>query len=1032
MDGEEGSGKSLFDPVRDALDNIKSGARAGLNGIGKNKGLAKGGIAGGKEKGSAANGLKSAEKSAAGGGLTNGGNNLSSVRQNESSAGGLYSGAGKAANPTGGKGKGKGFLKKGGPMAAIFGLILGVGGLMAGSQALMPFSLLEQFQETFDSIKVVNTKRSNVFFGKQLENMELKNPIYQKYLGFGSNTFKVHTKQKTKLKTQGIYVSDEIDFGTGKKQSIMLFDDGSGKLKVVTAGDTNIDISKIDLSEIDADIDLSKMEIDTDVMDFKAAFNDVSDFRNGYIKGSRTWRGSVGAWFDSVTLRFLDSNDLTRNRFKKFRERVEAEQAGNTKSAAKKVTTDSMEASAEELESKSNDYDIGTETDENGNTNVATDGDGKPVKTNSSEETVTVKTKASKTEIKAKLDEIKNGKLGKASGYVSAAVNIGCTVFDIIGAINLLIVAQETIQIIQVVTGYFEAIDKVKAGDGDDSPINVLAEGLTTPKATTVMKEGSGDDVEEAIADGKENTSAMQSAGISALYSGTAVNTSDASVQNFNIGERFNDILGHLGNSLVSFAACAIAKAAAAVVDAGIEIAAIAGCIASLGIGCLIEEGTQALSGAAASAAIAIAASAAIKIITPLAVKAFTRDLVSDLGGEDLGNALVSGANMYMGNNHVNGGGSLASYNKYIGFAKQQKEVIAENAKFERETKSPFDITSQYTFMGNLLKQVATMYTIKSPIFGGLSVASKMVSNSMIALLPSASAYDITTTVKPADDPEFSTNCPYLSSINAVGDAFCNPYIVTDMSTIDNDPITVVDDVETLGGLDANGDIDKTSHLAQYIVYCNQRKSSFGVADGNIASDFSVGDWNSDNATVNTVGGSLTSAIPVVGDLLDVASNTNQLLNTGWITGQSCVASDDTLEADGQVLGVSWSENKYYQRFLEDQRLLESINPEYESPVTAFLDEYYKENPIDDSYEGILAQKSGLTKDQVISLLDTIEYWDYIANYNPSERYAFGKPAINMEKELRFDNENQVAENPLVILINQAIYADIRNRNFAA
>lgn len=51
--------------------------------------------------------------------------------------------------------------------------------------------------------------------------------------------------------------------------------------------------------------------------------------------------------------------------------------------------------------------------------------------------------------------------------------------------------------------------------------------------------------------------------------------------------------------------------------------------------------------------------------------------------------------------------------------------------------------------------------------------------------------------------------------------------------------------------------------------------------------------------------------------------------------------------------------------------------------VTAFLDKYYDEHPLDNSYEGILARRSGLTKEAVVSTLDLIEVFDFVANYEP-------------------------------------------------
>ncbi len=979
--------------------------------------------------------------------------NSDSVKEAEDSAPINYTG-GQGSTSSDKKTKGKGIFKRKGAIGFIMALLLGGGGLMMGSQSLMPFSLAEQMRETFDSIKTSTEIRSNTMWKAQLANKNVSDPIHKKFFGFGRTEFKVTSKQRKKLKSQGIYVQDvEVN---GKTKSIMLFDDGSGQFKIIAAAGTDIDtlkaldVSSIDLKNLDADVDLSHMGIDTsDIKSFESAFEDVADFRNGYIKSSRTWRGSVKAWFDSVAYRFLQSNRLTRNRFKKFQERVAAEQAGNTRSAeaAKKATADLMDTDVDELEVQTHTIEAedadkdgqpelvsGTnQTDADGN-ELKDPNTGKPVSNlaegvEMKEDKFKLKFGASRTEIKEKMNKIKNSKLGKASGYVSAAVNVACAIFDVIGAINLLIAAQEIIQVVQVATSFFESVDKVKAGDGSGSPLNVLAEGLTTPMATTVMQNTTYDRntlensediaIEEVIAEGKSNTTAMQSSSIASLYGGQ-LDPNDASVQNFNIGSRFSSILGYFTNSVESFAACGIARATAAIAGMVTDIIAIATCAVSFGIGCVVDAIIEAGTSVASSVAIGLGANLAINYITPLAVKTFTRDLVSNLAGEDFGNALVSGASVYMGQNHLQGGGSLATRGKYTSFAIKQQEVIAEEARFERETRDPFDITSQYTFAGSLLKQVAAIHTLPSSIFGALGATARMVSSSITAMLPSASAYDISSSL--IDEAQYENVCPYLSSIGAVGDAFCNPYMTTDVSTITMDPLSVVDVVKNKGGLDDSGNIVKGSGLSNYILYCSQRSSAFGVADGNIANAFDKTNINTGNSTADTVVGGVVGSVPVVGDLIDIIGNSEKLANTGWVTGESCVANEEDL-----TFGTSWSENQYYQRFVEDQRYLEGLDDNYTSAVTAFLDEYYEENPLDNSYEGILARKAGMTKDDVIALLDLVEYWDYIANYNPSTRYQMGEKQI--ARRVDFGGE-VIGESKTVILMETPIW-DRRQRNIA-
>lgn len=72
-----------------------------------------------------------------------------------------------------------------------------------------------------------------------------------------------------------------------------------------------------------------------------------------------------------------------------------------------------------------------------------------------------------------------------------------------------------------------------------------------------------------------------------------------------------------------------------------------------------------------------------------------------------------------------------------------------------------------------------------------------------------------------------------------------------------------------------------------------------------------------------------------------------------------------------------------YQRFIEDQRLAESTGLIEKSAVAVYLDKYYEEHPKDNSYEGILARYTGMTKENVIAVLDAIEGLEFLATYNP-------------------------------------------------
>lgn len=998
----------------------------------------------------AVNDLKSAENAAGADAPTQSETGLAGVRRSEENTGGFYSGAGRKSD---GKKQGrfKGVLKKRGPIVAIFMLIFGVGGIMGATQLFQPFSLLAQFQETFNSMHVSANMRSSTFFRMQMDSGRYKDPIQNKWTVFNGETFKISSKQQAKLAAQGIEYDDNYD-GTGIR--VLKFDDGTGQTKIVTA-----------------DVD-SANKIGNGAVDFRTIYAENADFFNGYNKGSMTWRGAIANWFGTMTAKFLSSNKLTRNLFDGFLEKVKASNDGNTR----KVALELMAKGAEEIEGGGYKTRHGEVDEETVRTVRNPDGsestvvemekispDGiEPGKASSARYELPEsdisrsfgkmnRTNLTPESVRAKLNDI--------SGTVQKGANIACTVSNVIGAVSLLVTASEAIQIIHLATAYFEVFDKVKAGYGDDSPIHELANTLNEKKENTnVVLEQTGymgvldsaDNITESgiqalkTEEKKTKKSAMEAAGVTALYGGGAVDPNDPSVKSFNFTGNIKRILGGIGVSMAGFETCAIAKLVSNGVSALTSAIEIAGCILSaasipftFGIGSIgVGSACGALVGKVAksiavSVAIGVTVAAVISTITPIATNALMRDIITDIGGENLGNALTSGANMYLGNAHRSNGGSLATIDKYKEFAVAQQQVIAENARLERQTKDPFDITSKYTFMGTLLTQMMNLRSISS-LMGALSSISSVVSSSVVAMSPTASAYNIADSL-PENMEEYAEVCPYLASINAVGDAFCNPYSVTDVSTMGYDP-----SLDVIGKLanensfldeptsDGNVRINGKSDLAKYILFCDNRTSAFGIADQNIMSQVSSwGAVQTDSATFNNVTNSAIGAVPIIGDVIDVVQNKDALANLGYVSGESCVTGNTVTASQSP----DWDTAKYYQRFIEDQSLAESMGVINESAVTAFLDDYYEKNPLDNSYEGMLARYSGLDKETVIALLDLIDYGNYIANYHPEERYAFSAPAVETEEGMNFDSEN-IAGNRY-ILLDEISFSDIRNRSFA-
>ena len=76
---------------------------------------------------------------------------------------------------------------------------------------------------------------------------------------------------------------------------------------------------------------------------------------------------------------------------------------------------------------------------------------------------------------------------------------------------------------------------------------------------------------------------------------------------------------------------------------------------------------------------------------------------------------------------------------------------------------------------------------------------------------------------------------------------------------------------------------------------------------------------------------------------------------------------------------------------------------EERNAVSVFLEDYYKEHPLDNSFEGVIARYSGLSKKQVSFFLELGEEIVFLADYHPESLYPLAqveeKPAPKFKVE---------------------------------
>ncbi len=910
-------------------------------------------------------------------------------------------------------------IKQYGPLGSILAFILIILSVISGAQSLLPFNISELLRTENDTIATSTETRSRRIFLKQLTK---KNGTAPKP---GETDYSVSNRQRNNLAKSGIYVVDG-----GDNESLAIYDDGSGKLKVIGGSDDSATRlkGKIDAVNITEQLRTkygkTGVALDTENIDtYRNRMATDSVFDQNFTKGSRTWGGSVAAWFGTRTAQFLSRNFITRNFFKNYINRWSGDADADVDASTGKTKTRTLAGAIEESESANRKAKGAVGLQDTDDYQADDNDDGKVKKTKSNGQgsidmgdadsgggAASKKTAVNKA--KSAVSKITSNKATKAAGGA-------CTVLTWIGSAAMVAAAYNVAQLLPVISTFFETVDKIKVGNSN-APINEVATALVAGAAITALSANRDfdDDIDSVsendfdatlISDGKN---ALQSNALSSKLAGVKMNPKDPVVSSFNLSSvlinddsltgRLASIIGGFSLGAGSFRTCSYVRLTTNLVSAGTDLLftygpALLALVAGGPAAALVVLGTTSVKKLAKDAVVKVAEGVALagaigivtKLIVPRLATTFMRSIPDLLRGENYGTALVAGAAIYLGRNHLFGGGSPGTREQYIAFSAEQQKVIARNAEIERSTKSPFDYTSQYTFAGSILRQLAILGSMGSSPTSVISTIGTLTKKSAISLMPSAvaDADDIMETMMTED--EFEATCPELASIDAYGDEFCNPHIVSDTSTMDDDPEEIDDKVVTPENF--SGDqIRADSNLGKYITYCSGRSSNFGIVDANIANSVTT------TSTGSTIADAAIGAIPVVGDTMDVLTEEQKLRNMGWITGEQCVASN---ESDS-----TWSEMKYYQRYVEDERLKESIyGDEYVSPVTSFIDKYDLENPLDNSYEGVLARYSGLTKDQVIATLDYMDYQNYIADYDPTERYAFGENLIPVDEDIHFD-----------------------------
>lgn len=892
----------------------------------------------------------------------------------------------KSSNKKGGF---KGWLKKGGPVTGIIiATLMGTGGAMFGAQ---PFQLLA-WKENVSLLRGQNSaimaRRSNFVMRRMLSSHRniTKTNI------FGKEKYKLGKKTIAKLRENNIEVETE---GT---KHLVYTDPKTGKKIPIVA-------SEADVPKVEGSVTLDAIKTDPAFKKIAVAVDTAT----------LTFTGKVAGWFDDLANLFLRrvGGDDARNKWEDVGKKPSEEEVDNK---LFKNAVDGVEDTRAPKMQAEDENDL--------------DKDGKPKIKDVEYESDAMKIKDANVDV-----NVVKAKLSAKAKKVLGMGNVACMVLRAIGVINAMIAGIQVYNTVSYSLALLEAIDQTKSGDGTDA-INKIANRMnksTTGIAYTEEGGEKGEKVEGAVTESKGFNNAFSDKNLVSEHDPEAFMVNRENANKIALRSRGmsggwaslgSDFL-NFGSSIAAFTICNGIQIALGAMDAATDYAPVVAFVSSVVTGGLgaaigaaflgIKAGIKAIVKAVAVSAAMTVVGVFIALVAPIAANWLAGNLKNMLLGKIGGAALDSGThNIFNGNLQMTAGMN-ANKEQVMQLHAMTKEVEKDWIAYDRATLSPFDISSPYTFMGSLMRSAVPVFNMAK---GGsaLNFASSsmgLVGNSLASLSGIVSAADQENSFKLSMSSD--ENCAQLSSMGVAGDAYCNKYngaYIDDLNSMDSAEIfdKIADNFE---GEDESGNpkIKPDSDYAKYIVACN-------LNDAQPGSMSAVVETYIQKTTNQITGGS-----PVAGGLLGFVTN--------FVPFEGGL---DAMDAAREMVLMKWNSQavcsdpnyRYFSDYAADQRVLAEMGVIEESSIAAFIKDYYKENPLDNSREGIIARMSGLTVEQVEDTLALIEAANYVANYNSEERYQFdaqpkGVPihvSTTMIAKLDMD----------AIMRDEVVYADTRNR----
>jgi len=381
--------------------------------------------------------------------------------------------------------------------------------------------------------------------------------------------------------------------------------------------------------------------------------------------------------------------------------------------------------------------------------------------------------------VTAMLQKLAQSGKGDAIGL---AAGVACMATDIPGVIVKAVRSYQMVQFIKYASVFLIVAGAIKAGDA--TPVEVAA--LGSILTAVVSKK-----------------SAMDSFGIHNAFFGDTSYSSNSWMK-FSPGASVmqNPVLNQMEIAFDSSAKKSVCTIAGnPVTGAGINVALAPetlglGTLANVGAGYALSGMVDALAGPITDAAINLVPK---EVFTGL-MESLSPDL-TNIAGEDVGNALASGAENMMSQTANAGGNMPLSYADAVAYGNVTDQVALAYAQEDRATLSPLDASNPNTALGSFVNQFMPYTSDLSSPSGIFSMLGSLVTSplSLLSSATASAASSPTNLYNQCQDPEIQASSTAATAFCAIDYGIPTKYLNS------LTPTEVVNDLTQSGDIDADG-----------------------------------------------------------------------------------------------------------------------------------------------------------------------------------------------------------------------------------